>query len=193
MDFDQLVSKNRSYRRFHQDHPLSKETLLELVGLAGKCPSAANRQSLRFVCSCSPEKNRRIFETLAWAAYLPQWPGPAEGERPAGYIIILADPSQWHWVWTDLGIAAQTILLEAVRRGLGGCMIGNIKKEPLRSVIDAPPHLDILLVIALGKPAEAVVLEAAPTDGSIKYYRTGDGVHHVPKRRLEDLVLGVYA
>ena len=127
MEFKELVTKNRSYRRYDQSHPISKETLQALVELARYCPSGANRQSLRFIGSISPEMNEKIFNTLGWAAYLPEWPGPSDGQRPTGYIVILADPSEWKWVMADLGIVAQTILLEAVNRGLGGCMIGNIK------------------------------------------------------------------
>jgi nitroreductase len=192
MEFEALVKKNRSYRRFDQNHPISKETLEALVELAINCPSGGNRQSLRFVGSVSPEMNQKIFNTVGWAAYLPEWPGPADGERPTGYIIILAEPSAWKWVMADLGIAAQTILLEAVNRGLGGCMMGNIKKKALHDLIDMPQGMEAVLVIALGKPAEQIVLEPVPDSGSIKYYRTEDGVHHVPKRSLRELLLQVH-
>jgi len=192
MELKDIVMKSRSYRRFDQSHPISKETLQDLVELARCCPSGANRQSLRFVCSRSPEMNQKIFDTLGWAAYLPEWPGPSDGERPTGYIIILSDPSEWKWVMADLGIVAQTILLEAVNRGLGGCMFGNIKKKELRNLIDIPEGMESILVIALGKPVETVVIEDLPDSGSIKYYRTEDGVHHVPKRSLKDLLLKMY-
>ena len=192
MEFKQIVVKNRSYRRFDQSHSLNKEMLLELVDLARCTPSAGNRQLLRYVISCASEINSKIFNTLGWAASLPDWPGPEEGERPTGYIVIVTDRSSWDWVRVDLGIAAQTILLGAAAEGLGGCMLGNVRKEQLKQVLGLGDDLEIVLVIALGKPVEEVVLEDVGSDESLTYYRTVDRVHHVPKRRLQDLLLKVY-
>jgi len=192
VEFKQIVVKNRSYRRFDQSHSLNQEMLLELVDLARGTPSAGNRQLLRYVISCSPEINGKVFDTLGWAASLPDWPGPEEGERPAGYIVIVTDRSSWDWVRVDLGISAQTILLGAAAQGLGGCMLGNVRKEQLKQVLGLGDDLEIVLVIALGKPVEEVVLEDVGSDESLTYYRTVDRVHHVPKRRLQDLLLKVY-
>lgn len=192
MNFEKIVEKNRSYRRFDQNRGLDKTTLLELVDLARQTPSAGNRQLLRYVLSCSPETNSRIFETLGWAASLPDWPGPEEGERPTGYIVVVTDVDSWDWVRVDLGIAAQTILLAAAARGLGGCMFGTMRKEQLREILKLEERLKIELVIALGKPVEEVVLEEVAGGESITYYRSADRVHHVPKRKLTDLVIRIY-
>jgi nitroreductase len=184
-----LVLRNRSYRRFRETEPIAFETLLELVDLARCSASGANLQPLRFALSTDRERNARIFPHLAWAGYLADWPGPAEGERPAAYIVILGDTTIRKEFGCDHGIAAQSILLGAVERGLGGCMIGSIRREELRQVLAIPPECEILLVVALGVPAERVVLEDLGSDGSIRYWRDADGVHHVPKRALEAIVL----
>ncbi len=192
MEFKEIVIKNRSYRRFDQSHSLDQEVLLELVELARSTPSAGNRQLLRYLISCSPEINSQVFDTLGWAAALPDWPGPEEGERPTGYIVIVTDTASWDWVRVDLGISAQTILLGAAAKGLGGCMLGNIRKEQLKGILGMEDNLEILLVIAVGKPVEKVVLEEVSAEESLTYYRTEDRVHHVPKRRVKDLILQVY-
>jgi nitroreductase len=192
MDFMEIVEKNRSYRRFDQIYRLNREILMELADLARKTPSAGNRQLMRYVLSCSPAVNSRIFETLGWAASLPDWPGPEEGERPSGYIVIVTDRDSWDWARVDLGISAQTILLGAAARGLGGCMLGNVRKEQLKEILGLGEGLAIQLVIALGKPVEEVVLEDVGEAASTTYYRTDDRVHHVPKRKLEDLVIGIF-
>jgi nitroreductase len=184
-----LVLRNRSYRRFDESHRVSRGVLLELVDLARHTASAANRQPLKYVLSADPETNEAIFPCLAWAGYLRDWPGPAPGERPSAYIVLLVDESIAEDWWCDDGIAAQTIYLAAVERGLGGCMIGNVQRERLRETLRIPAHLRIRLVLALGKPAETVVLEPAPRGGDIRYWRDEQGVHHVPKRTLEELVL----
>jgi nitroreductase len=186
----ELIRSNRSFRRFFQAKAVSPDTLKWLVNLARCSASAANLQPLKYLLSHDPQKNEAIFSCLAWAAYLQDWPGPEEGERPAAYIIILQDKEIAREVWCDHGIAAQSILLGAREKGLGGCMIGSIKKDLLRELLSLPPRYEILLVIALGEPRETVVLEEIGPQDSIKYWRDEDGVHHVPKRRLEDIILG---
>jgi nitroreductase len=186
-----LVLNNRSYRRFHQDQPVSEETLRELVDLGRLSASGSNLQPLKYVLSCTPQANARIFAYLAWAGYLKDWGGPAEGERPTAYIVIVGDTTIRTSSGVDHGIAAQSILLGATELGLGGCMIGAIKRDELAEELDLPEHLDILLVVALGVPAETVVLEEVGREGDIRYYRDGEGVHHVPKRSLDEVIVSV--
>ena len=143
---EELVKGNRSYRRFHQETPVSLETLKGLVNLARLCASAANLQPLKYLLSCEPQKNAAIFSCLAWAGYLKDWPGPAAGERPAAYIIILGDTEISKNFGCDHGIAAQSILLGARAQGLGGCMLGSIQRDRLRELLQIPETLDILLV-----------------------------------------------
>ena len=192
MEFKEMVLKNRSYRRFDEAHSLDRETLVDLVDCARQVPSGSNLQALRYIVSCAPEMNSNIFATLAWAAYLPEWPGPEPGERPTGYIVIVTPEPLGDITRVDLGIAAQTIVLGAAARGLGGCMFANIKRTALRKLLSLPENMAIPLVIALGKPVEKVVLEEVGGDGLIRYYRTADGEHHVPKRSLEEVLLQVH-
>jgi nitroreductase len=185
-----LVLKNRSYRRFHQDEAISLETLRELVDLARLSASGANRQPLKYVLSADAERNAEIFPLLAWAGYLRDWPGPQDGERPSAYIVILGDTDISSAAGVDHGIAAQSILLGATERGLGGCIIASIQRDKLREVLQIEPRYEVLLVLALGKPKETVVIDPVGPDGDIKYWRDADGVHHVPKRALDEIIVG---
>jgi len=191
MTFKDLVLANRSYRRFDGAHAIGDAVLRDLVGLARTTPSAANRQPLKYVLSCSAEGNALVYETLAWAAYLPEWKGPPVPERPTGYVVILLDRSITQAADIDVGISAQTILLGAVERGLGGCMFASVKREELARRLGIPDTLAVALVIALGRPVEKVVLDDLAPGGSIKYWREPDGTHHVPKRRIDELILKV--
>ncbi len=184
-----LLLKNRSYRRFHQDHQISGEDLEDMIDAARLSASARNAQPLKYILSNDPVKNENIFSTLAWAGYLKNWDGPAEGERPTAYIVQLHDTTLGDKYFCDDGIAAQSILLTAVEKGLGGCIIASVKKDKLSVLLEIPDHLKIIQVIALGKPAEKVVIEDIK-DGDFKYWRDKDGVHHVPKRGVEELVIG---
>jgi nitroreductase len=185
-----LITKNRSYRRFYQDTDVSLETLRELVDLARLSASGANKQPLKYFLSADPQKNAIIFPNLAWAGYLKDWQGPEEGERPSAYIIILGDKTISQSFGCDHGIAAQSILLGATERGFGGCIIGSIRRSELSQLLNISDNFEILLVIALGKPKEKVVIEPINTDGDYKYWRDEKGVHHVPKRSLDETILG---
>ena len=132
---DDLIRQTRSTRRFVQSEPVSTETLRALVNLARLSPSASNKQPLKYILCHTPEQNAIIFGHVGWAGYLTDWPGPAEGERPAAYIVILGDCHVTEAIDCDHGIAAQSILLGARERGLGGCILGSIKRGPLRSAL----------------------------------------------------------
>ena len=188
--FADLVRENRSRRRFYQDASVELGPLKELVDLARLTPSARNMQPLKYILSNTAEKNASIFSCLSWALDLKGWGGPVEGERPSAYIIILGDSEISKTVFCDHGIAAQTIMLGAVDKGLGGCILASIKKDRLRELLAIPGRYEILLVLALGKPREQVIVEPVGNSGDVKYWRDSLGVHHVPKRALADIIIG---
>jgi nitroreductase len=188
-----LIKKNRSYRRFHQNHRVDVETLRELVDLARLSGSAANLQPLRYILACDPQINEQIFACLGWAAYLKSWPGPKEGEQPPAYIIILSDIAKANdYVGYDCGIAGQSILLGAVEKGLAGCMLGSINRKKLKDILNIETEFKILLVIALGEPKEEVVIETVGHDNNIRYWRDDKEIHHVPKRKLSDVIVASF-
>ena len=187
--FHDLVLRNRSYRRFEESHIIPRDTLVELVALARCTASTANRQPLKYILTADRQTNDRIFPCLGWAGYLKDWAGPAPGQSPSAYIVILIDKTITEDWWCDDGIAAQTILLGAAEKGLAGCMIGSIQKERLQRELNIPDHLLIRLVLAIGKPAETIVLEDLEPGGDIRYWRDKNDIHHVPKRKLEELIV----
>jgi len=189
MELRDLVLKNRSYRRFYQEIPVSMETLRQLVDLARLSASARNLQALKYILMCDPQRNALVFPHLSWAGYIKDWPGPEEGERPSAYIIILGDKNICQTFGCDHGVAAQSILLGTTEKKLGGCMIGSIARDKLQHALKIPVRYKILLVIALGKPKENIKIEAVEPEGNIKYWRDEDDIHHVPKRSLEEIIL----
>lgn len=189
MDLHALVRLSRSYRRFDETHWVDGKILQELIALAQYAPTGNNIQPLKFWLSNTPEMNAKIFPYLGWAASLKDWHGPEEGERPSAYIIILGDTEIQSVFGVDHGIAAQTLLLGAAEKGLGGCIIGSARRKGLQGELKIPDRYQVLLVLALGKPAEKVVTEPFMPGGDIHYYRDSDEVHHVPKRGLDELIL----
>ena len=182
-----LIRKTRSFRRFKEDATIDIETLRYFVDLARLGGSARNMQPLKYVLVNAPALNAEIFPHLGWAGYLKEWPGPGEGERPAAYIFCLLDKRLSNEAGCDLGIATQNILLGAAEKGLGGCRIASFSPG-LCDVLDLADHLELLLVVALGNPLETVLLEGQEPGGNIHYWRDADGVHHVPKRSLQDII-----
>ncbi|ETR73511.1 MAG: Nitroreductase family protein [Candidatus Magnetoglobus multicellularis str. Araruama] len=191
-DFFSLVQRTRSCRRFNQD-PLVDAALLEsCVKLARMTASAANLQPLKYILSCNANTNQAIYDCLGWAGYLKDWPGPVPDERPTGYIVMLGDQHIAKNFDMDIGIAAQTIMLGAYNQGFAGCMLANIRHQQLSHHLEIADHLKILLVLALGAPKESIVIEPVNADGNCQYYRDEQGIHHVPKRSLDELIVHIY-
>lgn len=183
-----LLLKNRSYRRFDQQQRISDAVLRELVALLPLCPSARNAQPLKYYAVTDEQLCAGVFDTLAWAGYLTNWAGPVEGERPAAYLVQVLDTRISENCLCDDGIQVQTLLLGAVEKGYGGCIIKAFKSDLLRGVLKMEEYLKPMYVIALGKPVEKVVLDEI-RDNDCKYWREADGTHHVPKRPADDLMI----
>lgn len=193
----QLVQRNRSYRRFDPSRPITPDLLTAWLDNTRLTPSARNLQSLRYAISCTPDTNTRIFAALKWAGYLPDW-NPAPAEQPSAYIIFCNDRRLTTVTpQIDLGIQAQTLLLSAVEAGYGGCILLAFDKPLITRILDLPSHLDPVLVVALGTPAERCVIDTLPAPATpdtpptsdIRYYRDASDTHHVPKRPLAELII----
>jgi len=189
MKFRELVTRSRSIRRFDEGAEVSAETLRDLVELACYVPSAANRQPLRYLPVTGGEMFDKVFPCLKWAGYLEEWPGPEMGERPPAGLVVLCRNEESSGAACDSGIAAQTILLGAAERGLGGCIVAVIDRERLMRELDLPDGWTVLMVIAIGKPAETVVIDQIEPGESIRYWRDEHSIHHVPKRRVDELLV----
>jgi nitroreductase len=188
MNLKDLILKTRSCRRFDESQQISSTTLENLIDLARLSASGANRQPLKYIIYNTPGECERIFPYLAWAGYLEDWPGPDKGEWPTAYIIILGDKSITETFGVDHGIAAQSIMLGAREAGLGGCIIGSIKREELIDELKIPDKFDILLILAIGKPIEEIIIDEVKNN-EVKYWRDSEKNHHVPKRSLKDLII----
>jgi nitroreductase len=188
MNLKDLILKTRSCRRFDESHSISQKTIESLIDLARLSASGANRQPLKYMIFNTPDECERIFPYLAWAGYFTEWPGPDKGERPSGYIMILGDKTITDNFGIDHGIAAQSIMLGATEAGIGGCLIQSIKREELRNHLELPDRFEILLVLALGKPVEHIIIEEIKNN-DVKYWRDSDKNHHVPKRSLKELII----
>ena len=185
--FPELVKQARSIRRFIEADPIPAEEVRRLVDTARFVPSASNEQSLRYRLVTEAGERAKVFPCLRWASALKQWVGPAEGERPTGYIFLVK--GRGRNVGHDAGIAAQTIQLAATAAGYGACIMDAMDRKTLHHVLGLMPEKEIELVLALGRPAEKVELEELVIGGNCAYWRTTDQVHHVPKRRLEDVLI----
>lgn len=183
----ELVEKNRSYRRFDQSAGITTAQLEKWIELARFSASGRNMQPLKYALSTGKVLNDQIFSHLAWAGYLTDWDGPAEGERPVAYIAVLHDRQVSEKYFCDDGIAMQSILLGATEDGYGGCIIGSVNRKKVAELLKLPAHMEILWIVALGKPAEKVVVEDAEGE-NIRYWRDENDIHHVPKRTLNDLI-----
>ncbi|MDD4189927.1 MAG: nitroreductase family protein [Mangrovibacterium sp.] len=183
-----LILKNRSYRRFRESERITEGQLKDWIDLARLSASARNAQPLKYILVTQKALCDQVFPLLGWAGYLKDWGGPVTGERPAAYVVMLLDRQIAGNCLCDDGIAAQSIMLGAAEAGYGGCIVASVKRTELQKLFTLDERYGIIQVLALGKPAETVVLEKM-NEGDCKYWRDEEGVHHVPKRPLDELIL----
>ncbi|NSW89796.1 MAG: nitroreductase family protein [Firmicutes bacterium] len=189
MSVYEIILRRRTIRKFKQEK-IKREVLLKLINAARHAPSGANLQPIKYVIIDDPERVEKVFAHLKWAGYLAPYGDPKEGERPVAYIIVLADTAiRRSGYELDIGAAIQNILLAAEEENIGTCWIGSVDREAVKSILNIPGQYIIDSVVALGYKAENPVVE--DENGSIKYYKDGNGVLHVPKRKLEDIILEV--
>jgi nitroreductase len=177
--------RRRSIRKYQQ-RAIPQEILEQCVDAARLSPSGANRQPLKYVIINNGELLKKVFTTLRWAGYLPEYQ-PSIDEMPMAYIIILLDQKIANNCGHDAGIAAMSISMVAYDEGLGSCILGAVDRESLGKILKIPDDLKILLVVALGYPAEEPISEKMKK-GDQKYWLDKQGVLHVPKREFEDIV-----
>ena len=182
-----LVKRARSFRRYDPTKPVSTDDLKEFVEAARLTPSAGNLQRLRYLAVTEKSEVLTLTKEVKWAGYLTDWDGPSDGEAPAAYLILLS-PESTGVSQIDVGIAAETILLSAAEKGVGGCMILNFPREALTERYKLAGKYKIELVISLGVPAEKVEIEEMK-EGNVRYYRDQNDVHRVPKRALSEIFL----
>ena len=188
-----LILRNRSTRKYYQEVAVSRQTLTELIDLARLSASGGNRQHLKYYLSYDSEKNGIIFPHIGLRGNSKDVSGnPPEGERPSAYIIILNDTGLGPpgVMKVDHAIAAQSILLGATEKGLGGCIVGRINRKELQKALNLPDRYEILLVLTIGKPKETFVIEVLePNTKEFSGWWDKQGIRHIPKRRLEDIII----
>lgn len=187
-----FIIKNRSYRGFDEKYTFTKEQLINYVDGARFCASSLNIQPLKYYIAWEKTDVDKILNRIMWARQLPKISLPHPGKCPTAFIIICQDrnisASQTLFM-KDVGIVAQSMLLMAAEEGLGGCMIGSFDGVKIREDLRMADHLRPMLVLALGKPAETIVLTDVGEDGNTAYYRDENDIHYVPKRSLKDLLI----
>ena len=184
MIYEKITSRRTIRKYLQKDVP--KEVLTRCVDAARLSPSGANRQPLKYVIVEAKDILKEVFRTLSWAGYLPDYQ-PSEGEMPRAYIVILLDKEIRKNAGHDAGIAAMSISMVAYDEGLGSCILGAVNRAKLRQILNIPNQFEIVLVVALGYPAEDPLVDKIK-NGDIKYWLDENGVLHVPKRELKDIV-----
>ena len=81
-----------------------------------------------------------------------------------------------------------SISMVAYEKGLGSCILGTIDRSKLKKILNIPDSLDIVLAVALGYPAESPIVDKVINEDNTKYWLDNNGVLHIPKRELKDIV-----
>ena len=180
-----LISKNRSHRGYDPRFKVRRDQLQRIIEVNTRIPSARNGQVLRFRAVVEEEADK-VLPHIRLGGALPHLHLPLKGEEPRAFIVICSTVEEDRYVSIDIGISAQTMLLQAVEIGLNGICIGAFDREALRDALSLP-HPPVL-ILAIGKGTDKIELHSIKASESHAYYREG-GVHYVPKLTLEELLI----
>jgi len=186
MDFENLIYKRRTIRRFKQI-PIDVELLKKLVDYARMAPMAQNIQPYEYIIIIKKEIREELFKELKWANYLPpELQTPPENEKPMAYIVVIRNKNLRKDPSPDVGAAIENILLGATSFGLGSCWMGAIARNNIQKLLNIPLNYEVEYVISLGFPDEESEIE--DYKDSFKYWKDKNGKMHVPKRKLNDII-----
>ena len=180
-----LLRANRSYRGYDASFEVREDQLRRIIEVATLCPSARNQQVLRFRPVLKAEADK-VLPHIRLGGALPDLHLPFAGTEPNAFVVICSTVEESKYVDIDLGIVAQSMLLQAAEIGLGGICIGAFDHEPVRENLAL--KYNPVLVMAIGRPAEHIELRECCEGDSLTYYREG-GIHYVPKISIDDLIL----
>ena len=184
---DTLLRKNRSHRAFDTSYNVAMRQLETIVAVNTKLPSGRNAQTLRFKLLDSQNGGEDFCRFLHLGGYLPELHLPAPATEPKAFIIVCSTEQESPIVDIDLGISLQSMALKAVEIGLNALIVRAFNRQEIKDALGL--QLDPLAVLAIGKGAETIVLDEAPAGSDLRYFRTADGTHHVPKIAISDLLL----
>jgi nitroreductase len=192
MDVYEATVKRRAIRRF-KDKPVSYDILEKCLDAARLAPSGRNQQVCEYIIIDDAEVLPGIFQNIGGSVKLtPDKGGALPANRPKAYIIILinknreTDANRRRITLYDVGMAAENIMLVALEQGIGTCPILMFNEGGLKQALKITDEYDVALVIAMGYPDKSPVAEVA--SDSVEVWVDGQGVRHVPKRRLEDII-----
>ena len=154
MEFQKLIEKRRSVRKYSAGHTIPKEDILEMIRAAQEAPSWKNcllseEMTQQFRTDCLPSGNALKSENAALIVTTFvhnrsgfKQDGTADNELENG------------WGCYDLGLQNANLVLKAEELGYGTLIIGIRDAQKIREVLSVPEEETIVSVIAVGIPAE---------------------------------------
>ncbi len=182
---DTLLRRNRSHRGYDKSRVVTEDELRSIVSVTTLVASASNRQVLRYKLVTKGPDADMILSHIRLAGALPELHLPQEGFEPEAFIVACTTVPETRYVDMDLGIAMQSMGLKAAEMGLNNVIICSFDKETVATLTGG---FEPLAVMAIGKGAESIFLKPVDAGESLVYYRK-DGVHYVPKLKLEDILV----
>ena len=163
MEIFEAIKSRRSIRRF-KDQDVEEEKILQIMEAVRQAPSWANLQCWHFVIVRDSALKDRISELTFVKSFfepLGYKVNPAQkGIKEAPVVIVAcADPSKSGNLWgqpyymTDMGIAAENLMLAVHALGLGTVFVGVFDEDELKKLLGIPENIRVVGVFPVGYPA----------------------------------------
>lgn len=159
IDFLDLVRQRHSVRAY-SSRPVEPEKIQHCLEAARLAPSACNSQPWTFIVVDDPQIRNNLADTTS-NRLLPL--NHFTKQAPIILVIVIEKPKltaelgslikDREYPLIDIGIAAEHICLQAVKEGLGTCMLGWFDEMAAKRILEIPGRKRIGLMITLGYPA----------------------------------------
>jgi nitroreductase len=150
METREAIFTRRSIRAFTRE-PVPEELLKQVLQAGAASASGGNVQAWGFVLVRKP-KRLAALRSLA----------PGIIGKPTAIIAICLDGERARrlggagseqFMWLDIGLATQSLLLATHDLGLGACPVGSFHHRGVATFLNLPLNVEPVLLLVLGYPA----------------------------------------
>jgi nitroreductase len=146
MEIMEEIVKRRSIRQFNAE-PIDKEKLSRILEAGRLAPSAKNRQPWRFVVV----KTKNLKEKMREAAFGQDHVAEAAviiAACTTNTVYRMPNDQMSHPI--DITFAVSFMLLQAVKEGLGTCVITTFNEQPVKDLLTVPHSMRVVMLLAIG-------------------------------------------
>ncbi len=157
MDFDDVVRRRRSIRRYRRE-PVPEDVVWRLLHNAHRAPTAGNKQPQEFVVVRDEGLKRRLAVAANDQSFVAEAPLVVVVCADAGRSAARYGRRGYEFYSViDASCVCMILLLSVANEGLGACFVGAFDDAQVSRVLGLPEGVRPIGIFPIGYPAEEPV------------------------------------